>query len=260
MTRPVTATVLVLGLAMAAGAQEPELGRRYRVDLDGLAPLYVDDLRRDLGLTESGPGLADPPAALPVGPPPAGPAAPPGAPRVEVEAGKAVPDTAGAGPLPVPEELPEALAAVPSPGAGPGPGPGPGPAAPGEPAPDWFKDRLASIYMVTDPEVVDAVWILYQAEPDGLEQAPRVGNAVIKNAYATGRIPPPGRVVQPSPTGTRGTVIDPQGVQVRTAPWEAGTTVLPQGASFEVVPPPEGIWYRLAGGGYVPALWVDVQD
>lgn len=136
--------------------------------------------------------------------------------------------------------------------SGPGGGEGGGPDG-------AFLARLKDIYFIDDEEAAADIWSRFQAGNQDIDFNARMSNAVIDHAHATGNIPPPGHVVPPNPSATRGTVIDPAGVQVRTSPAGASAPrVLAQGADFTIVGQ-QGDWYQLSDGGWVPSLWVDVE-
>ncbi len=234
----------VLVLAGAVRADEP--APRVRVTVGGVST-YV-------GTTHSFP----PSGAVLPGAVPAAPGDMPAPPPLEVPVAPAPPRTAVSGSSERPDpatfvagnqiDLPEVTSE-----AGTDPGP---PSA-------EFRERLASIYGVTAEEHVVGAWGWFVREPEGLSFNARSGNGV--HRYLLG-LPDPsvfaGARTAILANGTRGNVVTPNGLSLRSAPFAEASGSVNQGDTVTVVARSTDHWYLVetpSGRGWVSAWWLRFQ-
>lgn len=124
-----------------------------------------------------------------------------------------------------------------------------------------FLAQLSSIYSITVQAEIQQVWEWYLKEPAALPLSAKVGNGVVRFVMAANRPPTGDTSANPAtlkPEATSGRVRASNGVSVRSAPWQPSSgNSLGSGAAVTLVPPANGPWYQLQGGGWVCGLWLD---
>lgn len=126
-----------------------------------------------------------------------------------------------------------------------------------------FLAELNRVYSITAPAEIQQAWEWYLKEPNTLPIGSRVGNGVVRMIMALDRPPTGDTQAAPAnlrPEATGGTVRAGNGVSIRSNPWLPGTgNALNTGATVTLVPPANGPWYQLQGGGWVCGLWLDLN-
>lgn len=218
----------------------------YLVDLPFLDPIIQSDGATARALLEPDRALrpisaSEPAAIAPVTAPPP-PDAPPPAERAALARGvEAAPP---AGPSIGMDEM-----------AAPRPGP---PTA-------EVLEILRRTYFITAPAEIEIVWAKFNSEKPTLPFKSRIGNAVTRFIVGLGHAPagdPTARPDRLKPGATRATVRAINGVGVRSEPGGAVTGSIPRGASVQVIPPAEDVWYRVrtgSGTGWVSGLWLELE-
>lgn len=247
-----------MGAALSS-AQDPA-GGRYRIQFEGVdqPPFFESDALRTLSNLQGTGGAAFP--AIGAGSS-STEAASSALPRVERTASRVATD--GSRPMGI-ETLGNGLI---------DPGSSPGPTGPTSAPTQAFRDRLRDVYLITDPDDVQAIWDRFNSEADQvgtqtIGEAERTGNAVVRYSLGQGQASPPRTVGDAdfarmqAMTGQSGPatlrVSTPVGVGIRSLPWGSSQGSLGQGAPVEVeLPPDSGGWVRVVGGGYVNALWLE---
>lgn len=265
---------MMAGIVRAQPSPPAGEGARYLVELSGvgLPQFHESDAVRTLAALR-GPGdVLPPPASIDTSRIPSGGGGAPALPPEEAAASSvenADPrpmgtDTTGEGMI-------ESGAPAPTtPAAGPSPAP-----APSDPT-QAFRDRLASIYSITDDADVRAIWDRFQSEPnqvgaDTITDREKTSNAVIKFSIAQAQGTPPrtigdadfarmqGLTGQGGPATLR--VSSSMGMSLRNQPWGQAGQDLSLGTALDVELPPDGSgWVRVTSAGqegYVNALWLE---
>lgn len=242
MKRPLLCAALVLGgMTGTAGAD------RFLVQVGDMRPVYCNDAAGGLASLEPNTGMVPPNATVIAGmtPMPGQPA--PGVavdPAAVTQANRALTE-----PTPRLEGMHANMSEVIQGQSGP---------------PDAaFLAQLNSVYSITAPEEIQQAWEWYLKEPATLPISSRVGNGVVRMIMALDRAPTGDSQAQPSqlrPEATSGVVRATNGVSVRSNPWQPGTgNALGTGATVTLIPPANGPWYQIQGGGWVCGLWLDLN-
>ena len=126
-----------------------------------------------------------------------------------------------------------------------------------------FLAALNAVYSITAPAEIQQVYEWYLKEPAALALGSRVGNGVVRFIMAVDRAPTGDAASRPDllkPQATTGRVRSANGVSARGTPWQAGNGgSFANGANLTIVPPADGPWYQVQGGGWVCGLWLDLN-
>jgi len=127
-----------------------------------------------------------------------------------------------------------------------------------------FTGVMSSIYTaISVPAEIQQIYNWYLKEPGALTVQERVGNGVVRFVMAIDRAPTGDTSSRPDllkPQSTAGTVRSSNGVGVRGTPWGGpGGAAIANGTALNLVPPADGPWYQVRGGGWVCGLWLNLQ-
>jgi len=125
-----------------------------------------------------------------------------------------------------------------------------------------FLARVKRVYSMNDEAEQQAVWSWFLAEPSALTEEERIGNAVIRHILATGRSRNEAKIEALNPTATRGSIRSSNGLTTAASPWGRRGTILVAGTQLKLIPPADGVWYRIdssSGSGWICGLWLDLQ-